>query len=360
MSNALRKHARRHHEPGLDPLDLASIAGTITDTQHGTKTTIPNAHHRKWSWADEQAWIRCIKIPYGKFRKNVNWTNPILTKSPTGWDSVNVQIPCVIRKDGKYWLFYTGFDGAKYQMGVAYSNNPWGPFTKSTNNPIIPVGGPGEPDERHAWFGAFMYDDVDKIWKVWYQGRDAANVVHLVYQTADDPEGPWGNKQDLALPEAYLASHCCYRIGNIFWLPYYTSTEPVVIKVAFSHNGIDWLSHATIIEPGAPGEWDAYRVSNVALFWSQGIWSLIYDGYPEAGVSTLGTAVSSFGFRYYGGFTTEDNWLKLNVFNPILEPSATGWDSSAVMAASLLPLEDIFYLYYQGSPDVAIGLAQCP
>jgi len=47
MSNALRKHARRHHGPGLDPLDLASIAGTITDAQHENKTTIPDAHHAK-------------------------------------------------------------------------------------------------------------------------------------------------------------------------------------------------------------------------------------------------------------------------------------------------------------------------
>jgi len=47
MSNRLRKHARFHHTDGLDPLDLASIAGTLTDTQHATKTGIPDAHHTK-------------------------------------------------------------------------------------------------------------------------------------------------------------------------------------------------------------------------------------------------------------------------------------------------------------------------
>ena len=45
MSNRLRKHAKRHEDGGLDPLDLEKLAGVISDVQHGTKTTIPNAHH---------------------------------------------------------------------------------------------------------------------------------------------------------------------------------------------------------------------------------------------------------------------------------------------------------------------------
>ena len=47
MSNRLRKHAKRHEDGGLDPLTLSKIAGVISDAQHGTKTTIPNAHHTK-------------------------------------------------------------------------------------------------------------------------------------------------------------------------------------------------------------------------------------------------------------------------------------------------------------------------
>jgi len=40
-------HASTHHSGGADPLALASIAGVITDVQHGTKTSIPDAHHAR-------------------------------------------------------------------------------------------------------------------------------------------------------------------------------------------------------------------------------------------------------------------------------------------------------------------------
>jgi len=42
---AAAPHADTHHAGGTDPLDLALIAGILTDAQHGDKTTIPDAHH---------------------------------------------------------------------------------------------------------------------------------------------------------------------------------------------------------------------------------------------------------------------------------------------------------------------------
>jgi hypothetical protein len=41
-------HASTHASGGTDPVPVDSLPGVITDSQHGTKTTIPFAHHGDW------------------------------------------------------------------------------------------------------------------------------------------------------------------------------------------------------------------------------------------------------------------------------------------------------------------------
>ncbi len=73
-------------------------------------------------------------------------TNPIIevSKAHNLFDSYRVDDAVMLKKDNKFWLYYKGRkyeDGksgpAHTQMGVAFADNPEGPFKKYKNNPIL-------------------------------------------------------------------------------------------------------------------------------------------------------------------------------------------------------------------------------
>lgn len=81
--------------------------------------------------------------PYGPFKRVSN--EPILKVSvePEKFDSYRVDDAALLYRNGLYWLYYKGrsrVNGAggpaHTQMGVAFSKNPEGPFTKF-DNPIL-------------------------------------------------------------------------------------------------------------------------------------------------------------------------------------------------------------------------------
>lgn len=83
-----------------------------------------------------------------------SWTkwpeNPVLRTGPSGaWDSLFASDPWIERIDGRWHLFYYGFDGRHAQEGVATSTDlvKW---TKSPYNPILKHGSKGSLDETHA------------------------------------------------------------------------------------------------------------------------------------------------------------------------------------------------------------------
>jgi predicted GH43/DUF377 family glycosyl hydrolase len=86
----------------------------------------------------------------------VEWTrgpnNPILPEGKVGsWDRA-IQIGGVVRTpEGKYALFYNGFNGKRWGgIGLAFSDSPLGPFKKHDSNPVIKNGGPGAFDQEHV------------------------------------------------------------------------------------------------------------------------------------------------------------------------------------------------------------------
>ncbi len=42
------------------------------------------------------------------------------------WDDVRVEVPAVVVRDGQVWLYYAGYDGSKYRIGLAVSKTGLG------------------------------------------------------------------------------------------------------------------------------------------------------------------------------------------------------------------------------------------
>jgi predicted GH43/DUF377 family glycosyl hydrolase len=78
------------------------------------------------------------------------WTRvsdrPVLEPStdPKAWDHNIVDDAHVIKRDGKFWMYYKGHPGNKHwtltQQGVAFSDKIEGPYKKYDGNPVIKSG----------------------------------------------------------------------------------------------------------------------------------------------------------------------------------------------------------------------------
>jgi len=329
MSDALRKHARRHHGVGLDPLDLASIAGIITDSQHGTKTGIPDAHHRKWSWADEQGWHRSIFLPLA-YRKSWVDKGVVLAVGGAGeWDETRCTLPCVVLKSKDDWyLYYSGRDAAGvWGVGLARSSDGIS-FTKYAGNPIIS----GKTNLQ------VIYDDYEtdpaKKWK----GTVSENLG--LYYSSDGVS--WSYQKDLiTLLTAYKQSAVWFRLGNAYFIMYEDTASPSNIRLSvFNPDLTEAYNYGPIISTGGTGEWDEIRVTEIGMFWNLGVWYLIYMGQDANNVYRIGMALT-----VGNPFRTWDKWA----LNPVVQRETVSW--RGVTQGNIIMLEDEFRLYCATTGD---------
>ncbi|HYA88690.1 MAG TPA: glycoside hydrolase family 43 protein [Nitrospirota bacterium] len=99
---------------------------------------------------------------------------PIQIISPSeSWEMTNVPVteaPWLLKHHGIYYLLYSGGSAntEHYAIGYATAQNPLGPFTKYSGNPIIREGGnvlgPGH--------GSVARDGEGKLWLVYHQQKD--------------------------------------------------------------------------------------------------------------------------------------------------------------------------------------------
>jgi len=108
--------------------------------------------------------------PTGPFTKYSG--NPVLSASG-GWEGGIVGTPVVTKVGTRYYMFYHGFNGANDQGGIAYANNPLGPWTREPNNPTLPVGSAGKWDDVKTAPSA-VWVNSGLIWVI-YEGFDGTN-----------------------------------------------------------------------------------------------------------------------------------------------------------------------------------------
>ena len=115
-------------------------------------------------------------IGYATSTDGINWTkyidNPVLRTGADTWDSINVQDPHVIKQGSMYYMWYGGGSSTSnydQQVGFAYSSDGIS-WTKSTYNPVLAKGAPGQWDANTASFPSVVNDDG--VLKMWYTGKD--------------------------------------------------------------------------------------------------------------------------------------------------------------------------------------------
>ena len=101
---------------------------------------------------------------------------PIFLLGPTEpWERASGNVtegPVVLKRDGTYYLLYSGTGAASlnYAVGYATSDSPTGPFVKHPGNPIVARGG-GAFGPGH---GCVVRDAAGALWHVYHQQKDGS------------------------------------------------------------------------------------------------------------------------------------------------------------------------------------------
>jgi predicted GH43/DUF377 family glycosyl hydrolase len=282
---------------------------------------------------------------------------PVLrpTHRPGDFDRDMVDCPQVLPW-GEAWLMqYTGFDGERYHIGIAESDDliHW-----ERRGMILDAGAEGEWDHGSAGGGWLIR--ADGWWYLFYCGFPMPGYEVGPGQTGRAPPGPPRGRDIRHLEKLAQApvlrptpgeewdsggiyKAAVYRIEDRYWMFYNAKDkgDPWVEQtgLATSTDLLHWEKHRgnPILKVGPPGSWDSRFASDPVLCTIEGAWHLFYYGFDGRHASD-GVALSSDGSLV--------SWQK-SAANPILSPGPPGsYDSVHAHKPFVLEHEGVYYHYY--------------
>jgi predicted GH43/DUF377 family glycosyl hydrolase len=192
--------------------------------------------------------------------------NPVLTTGgPTAWDSRTIWAAEVVQVYGLYYMFYSGWDGAHIQIGLAKSLDGLA-WQKDPSNPVLRVGNSNAWDRDHVTYARVHYEG--NRFMLWYDGRLGETIsVGL----ATSPNGRIWTKHP-ANPvlshaaaghwdDRWRAPGAIVHEGSRYLMMYLgrgASQDRPQYGLALSNDGASWtIPHsAPIFGSGPPGQWD--------------------------------------------------------------------------------------------------------
>ncbi len=278
--------------------------------------------------------------------------HPVLGRGEAGeWDAVDVLNPAIVRREGGYWNFYSGFDGKTWRTGLALSSD--GVDWRKQGMVLGPDGATWEGDYLAANGSALLENDQ---FYYWYQagstpsGRleDPAPRVGLARsydgrQWVKQPRpvlepGPWMSWDERGVADPFVV-----HLHNRFFL-YYLGQDRARrqrLGVAVSTDGVHWtkLRDNPILQLGAPGSFDENGLGEPAVWSSSGFYWMLYTGRDAKEVRRLGLAKSVDGVT----------WSKVGP--PPLEGQAE-WDSRVICDPDVALMPEGIRVWFGGG-DVA-------
>ncbi len=245
----------------------------------------------------------------------INWkkdslNNPVLGKGPSGsWDAYGVSVPCVIKIDSLYHMWYKGYSTSSAPaghgaIGHAISNDGIN-WTKDTlNSPVLDVGVNGEWDDTWVSNGSVIFDG--NIYHMWYHAYNGiGEQVQIGHAISPHPDSAWtkdpnnpvlsyeSGKWDYPRVDAPQVTfdgtifHMWYAGGIFFkWR----------IGYATSSDGTVWIKDSLnpVLDWGLTNEWDDYGVSFCSILFDteDKVYKMWYSGFDETWSGRIGYATA--------------------------------------------------------------------
>lgn len=237
------------------------------------------------------SWRPKKSIALSESSDGLKWSSPVICLSncdSSGWED-NVNRPVVIEKDNKYHMWYTGqadIEGAGHSwIGYATSDN--GRDWKRVSRPVLSAD--SEWEKVAVMCPHVMWDEEEKIFKMWYSGG-----------------------------EQY---------------------EPDAIGYATSSDGINWRKYAgnPVFSSDKKNKWEQHKVTACQVIRRTDDYLMFYIGFMNIDYAQVGMARSKDGIS---------GWERYSL-NPVIKPGS-GWDSSAVYKPFAIKDNERWLLYYNG------------
>ena len=232
-----------------------------------------------------------FKYSYDGIGWATNYPDPVMIPSATGWDSLFVGAPCIIKESNVYKMWYTGWkSNTGFPHSIGYAESTDGGITWDKHpTPVL------SPDI--GWeSGAVGYPSVIKVangYRMFYTGEVSLGIA---------------------------------RTGR-----------------AYSNDGINWqrdTENNPVLPAGDVGEWDRNNYLARVMEMNDSLY-LWYTAESNPGVS--GTAIG-----FATSADTGKTWTKYSG-NPVLTRGITGsWDAGWIETGSVLFYENDLLLYYDG------------
>ena len=241
--------------------------------------------------------------------------NPILTPGPEGsWDGTVIEASDAFKDFGTYHLYYHGNGGGTgYQLGVATSSHPLGPFAKHGDEPILALGEKGTWDDVHVACAMILKEGADRYF-MWYSGMGAAKEHRqwsIGLATADHPLGPWTKYEANPIIKNFGYVGGVVKVKDKYHL--YTAHpigltgpdySPMAVATAAKPQG-PWTIYARnpVLRQGDWGEWDDGGFSEAEVLYHNGVFHMFYGGAklykPRIATrESVGYAYSENGFHF--------------------------------------------------------------
>ncbi|MDO4629946.1 MAG: hypothetical protein Q4C70_12255 [Planctomycetia bacterium] len=240
--------------------------------------------YRMWfSWRTKES------IAYTESRNGIQWSEPQVVLTPAGGWEERLNRPCVVQKDGKFHLWYTGQTWEESRIGYAVS-------------------------------------------------ADGVNWERVQTEPVMVSEQEWEKVAVMCPHVLWDAEKECFRM----WYSAGEQYEPNAIGYAESKDGITWEKSALnpIFSSDADFHWERHKVTAAQVFPLDGWYVMFYIGFENENLARIGVARSRDG---------QTNWERLPA-NPIISPDAGAWDAEACYKPFVLKNEagDGWKLWYNG------------
>jgi len=257
--------------------------------------------------------------------------------SPGSWDYVDALNPSVLLHQGKFWNFYSGFDGKVWHTGVATSQDGihWDKRGKILS-----------PDPA-SWEGGYIAANgsalhVGEEWWYWYQAGDPPRIglarsrdgLHWEKLPASVLEtGPRGGWDERGVADPYVV-----RIGGWYYM-YFLGQDRARrqrLGLARSRDGVEWwkLRANPILELGELGSFDELGLGEPAIWESQDRYWMLYTGRSVGERRRMSLAQSRDGV----------NWERV----PIVIAGSRPWNHAVVCDATVLVEREQLRIWFGG------------
>ncbi len=253
--------------------------------------------YRMWlSWRPKKS------IALVQSKDGLAWSEPpravLGPRKETGWED-DINRPVVLKRDGKYHMWYTGQANGGSAIGYAVSENgvEW---TRVSSKPVLQ---PEDPWEKGAVMCPHVsWDPEACIYRMWYSAGDQYEPDAIGFATSKDgvkwarhernpvfrpdPRSPWEqHKVTGAQVEKHGGWYLMFYIG-------FRDVDHAQIGVARSRDGISgWQRHPDnpILRPGS-GKWDHDACYKPCAIWDGAKWLLWYNG-RHGSLEQIGVAI---------------------------------------------------------------------